>query len=154
MKKITSVSVLPDILHALFDKNDMVQTMRQYAVWDCWDDVVGPTIAHKAQPEGIRNGILFVTVTSSVWMQELSFMKDMILEKLNKKMDTSMINDLRFKIGKIPIPPHADGATALPPLENEDLAKIEQATSSIQDQEIRHSLQNLFAASVRKKKQS
>ena len=41
-----------------------------------WTDIVGEGIARRTSPGAFRDGILFVKVTSSTWVQELEFMKD------------------------------------------------------------------------------
>ena len=38
----------------------------EYSVWPIWNEIVGNTIARNAQPEKIRNGTLFIKVSSPV----------------------------------------------------------------------------------------
>ncbi|HYY24156.1 MAG TPA: DUF721 domain-containing protein, partial [Candidatus Udaeobacter sp.] len=77
-------------LAAVLDKSlkrlELSARLDEYGVWPIWNDVVGKPIARNAQPEKIRNGTLFVKVTSPVWMQQLQFMKEMIAEKLNQRL--------------------------------------------------------------------
>ncbi|MFH1215815.1 MAG: DUF721 domain-containing protein [Pseudomonadota bacterium] len=63
-----------------------------------WNELVGPDIAQYAQPHLIRKDILWVRVSDSVWMQQLQFLKMMLLEKLNLRLTKSRFVDLRFQL--------------------------------------------------------
>lgn len=66
-----------------------------------WTRAVGPQIARQTEPIRIRNGVLSVKVTTSAWMQQLQFMKDDIIEKVNKAGPPQKINKIRFSIGEV-----------------------------------------------------
>src|ERR1041384_5925149 len=81
---------------------DLAPRLDEYGVWPIWREVVGRTIARNAQPEKIRNGTLFVKVSSPVWMQELQFMKEMIAEKLNQRLqNNAAVKNIFFMVGRI-----------------------------------------------------
>jgi Zn-ribbon-containing, possibly RNA-binding protein and truncated derivatives len=91
---------------------DLAPRLDEYGVWPIWREVVGKMIARNAQPEKIRNGTLFVKVSSPVWMQELQFMKEMIAGKLNQRLNGEIVKNIFFMVGRIdeaeqtrPIPP-------------------------------------------------
>ena len=92
-------------LGAVLDKSlkrlELSPRLDEYGVWPIWNDVVGKPIARNAQPEKIRNGTLFVKVTSPVWMQQLQFMKEMIAEKLNQRLKSQIVKNIFFVIGRI-----------------------------------------------------
>ncbi len=50
-----------------------------------WERVVGSTMAERSSVERFHNHILYVGVTNSVWLQELSLNKPLILERLNRE---------------------------------------------------------------------
>ena len=72
------------------------------AVWDFWDRVVGESLASNAQPAAFKQQILVVHVSSSVWLQELHFQKNDLIERLNQAAGTKVVEDIRFKIGPLP----------------------------------------------------
>ena len=74
--------------------------MNVYRVWDFWDDVVGAAIAERAQPQRVQEGVLVVQVTNHAWMQELQFLKDDIRSRLNQRIGTPLLSDLRFVLGR------------------------------------------------------
>jgi predicted nucleic acid-binding Zn ribbon protein len=100
-KKKTTPEEVGTILERLFTRLKLGGKMKQYQIWDVWDSVVGPHLALQAQPHKIRNMVLWVNVSSSTWMQELEFMKHLIIERLNEHIGEKVINDLRFRIGEI-----------------------------------------------------
>ena len=89
------------ILERLFSSLNLGIRVKQYQIWEVWDSVVGEPIARKAQPHQIRNMILWVTVSSSTWMQQLEFMKQLIIDRLNERIGEKVIKDIRFRIGEI-----------------------------------------------------
>ncbi|MGH7782854.1 MAG: DUF721 domain-containing protein, partial [Candidatus Binatia bacterium] len=81
------------VLDQSLKRFDLSQRLDEYGVWPVWNDVVGKTIARNAQPEKIRNGTLFVKVASPVWMQQLQFMKEMIVEKINQRLNCAAVKN-------------------------------------------------------------
>jgi predicted nucleic acid-binding Zn ribbon protein len=75
--------------------------VKQYRIWDVWNSVVGEAIARQAQPQQMRAMVLWVTVSSSTWMQQLEFMKRQIIERINERVGETVISDIRFRIGEI-----------------------------------------------------
>ncbi len=116
-----------------------------------WDQAVGERIAENTVPESMRRGVLFVNVASSVWMQQLHFLKDEILEKVNNELDSTRIKEIRFKIGKTPgsAPKTPE---MLPALDKKEMAEIEKQSSSIEDADLRRSFQHLMATHFKNRK--
>src|ERR1041385_3715100 len=89
------------VLEQSLKRLDLAPRLDEYGVWPIWRDVVGEAIARNAQPEKIRNGTLFVKVSSPVWMQELHFMKEMIAEKLNHRLPGDLVKNIFFMVGRV-----------------------------------------------------
>lgn len=118
-------SPVADVLGDVLQRVDPEKQMRAYRLWSFWNDEVGATIARRAQPARVRNGILFVTVATHSWMQELQFMKDTIRDRLNARLGAPLIRDIFFVSGGVdaggesdPAPASVDKVEpgALPPL--------------------------------------
>ncbi len=92
-----------DVLNHSLKRLDLTPRLDEYGVWPIWNDVVGTAIANNAQPEKIRNGTLFVKVTSPVWLQQLQFMKEMITEKLNQRLKNEVVKTIFFMVGRVDI---------------------------------------------------
>jgi len=120
-----------DILSDVLKRVDPEQQMRTYSIWNFWAEEVGELIARRAQPSHFRNGILFVTVATQSWMQELQFMKETIRERLNARLGAELVRDIFFVSGSITAPTSVDPAEkplrgrtlmALPPIADPTLA--------------------------------
>jgi len=64
-----------------------------------WAEVVGTTVAAHARPTGINRGILWVATSSSVWAQELSYKRHLILQKLNHQFSDRVPNKSGHELG-------------------------------------------------------
>ena len=149
-KKDSQVDRLSAVLSQSLKRLDLSSRLDEYGVWPIWNDVVGKTIAKNAQPEKIRNGTLIVKVTSPVWMQQLQFMKEMIVEKLNQRLKNDTVKSVFFLVGKIDatdveIPAESTPANDPPRQVNEDFLL------SIEDPEIREAFRKLLKSYARRK---
>lgn len=124
-------SKVVDVLSDVLKRVDPEQQMRVYSIWNFWADEVGELIARRAQPSGFRNGILFVTVATQSWMQELQFMKEKIRERLNTRLGAELVRDIFFASGTIKATPQDEphetpvsgrALVALPPIADPTLA--------------------------------
>jgi hypothetical protein len=90
-----------EILGALLPHLPIAGRMQEYRVWEVWDEAVGEAIARKARPTRIQHGRLFVTVSNSVWMQELQFSKARMKEAVNRKLGEPVVKDIFFVVGRV-----------------------------------------------------
>jgi hypothetical protein len=147
-----SIDRVGEVLGNSLKRLDLSSRLSEYGVWPVWDEVVGKTIALNAQPEKIRNGTLFVKVTSSVWMQQLQFMKEMIAEKVNHRLNREVVKNIFFVVGRIDSP---EAAETVPPASTPALhqePKIdEQFLESVSDPELRQAFKRLLKSYSRRR---
>lgn len=151
-KKVPPIESVGAVLEQSLKRLDLAPRLDEYGVWPIWRDVVGRTIARNAQPEKIRNGTLFVKVSSPVWMQELQFMKEMIAEKLNQRLqNNAVVKNIFFMVGRIEEtePPVAAAETAAAE-ENFDHPVNQEFLQSIKDPEIRAAFAKLLKSYARR----
>jgi predicted nucleic acid-binding Zn ribbon protein len=149
-----SIDRVGEVLGNSLKRLDLSFRLSEYGVWPVWDEVVGKTIAANAQPEKIRNGTLFVKVSSSVWMQQLQFMKDMIAEKLNQRLNREVVKNIFFVVGRIDSPGPAEKATeASTPVVQEDPKTDPQFLESVSDPELRQAFKKLLKTYSRRRGQ-
>jgi len=96
--KKETLTPLKDIISSLLKDTDLPFNPADAKIWSVWEEAVGKGIACHARPVWIRNGCLRVNVSDSVWLQELEYVKETIMEKLNGKVGRSAVKkiDLRF----------------------------------------------------------
>ena len=65
-----------------------------------WNNLIDPTIAAHAQPMSINKGTLFVTVDSSVWLDEIvRYRRKEILDRLQNSFGKDTIARISFRVG-------------------------------------------------------
>jgi predicted nucleic acid-binding Zn ribbon protein len=65
-----------------------------------WRHLIDPTIADHAQPSGLAKGTLFVTVDSSVWLDEIvRYRRKEILGRLQNSFGRELIQRISFRVG-------------------------------------------------------
>lgn len=114
-----------------------------------WNRAVGPQIARQTEPTRFRQGVLYVTVTTPAWMQQLQYMNDEILEKVNSLDPGQKIAKIRYAIGQVT--PHAERAETLQDtpldenkLRDRDRRLIAEHLSSIQDEELKEAIRRVM----------
>lgn len=68
---------------------------------EAWRSAAGEIIARSTRVGLIRRGALEVLVANSALMQELTFQKSALLEKLKRLLPDEKFTGLRFKVGAI-----------------------------------------------------
>ena len=151
-KKSLPIETLGSVLEQSLKRLDLAARLDEYSVWPIWNDVVGAVIARNAQPEKIRNGTLFVKVSSPVWMQQLQFMKDMIAGKLNHRLKSEVVKNIFFMVGRIDGPVESPELTEQP--EGNSVAEVQLNDGfleSIADPEIRAAFKRLLKSHSRRR---
>jgi predicted nucleic acid-binding Zn ribbon protein len=64
-----------------------------------WPELVGGLIAAEARPVAERGGVLTVSCSSAVWAAELDADSQLILERLNERLESGQLTRLRCVIG-------------------------------------------------------
>ena len=80
-------------------------------VFAWWAKSVPSRIVRNARPVFLKNGLLTVHVTSSVWAQELHYMRQDLLKRIQSAAPKGKIKDIRFKVGKLPDLPASSAPT-------------------------------------------
>lgn len=128
----------------------LADRLREADIWRVWPEVVGPAISSRAQPLRIINGTLTVAVSSGPWMQELTFLKGMIREKVNLQLGGEVVKEIVLKSGRVE-------KAAQPPEDEEPRKKrltahqqvfIDEQCAAIADPDIRAEFAALMRANL------
>ncbi|MFN8390701.1 MAG: DUF721 domain-containing protein [Bdellovibrionota bacterium] len=88
------------ILDNAFRSPVIRKKVEEYAAFPYWEQIVGEQIAAVAIPEKISRGkVLRVRVLDAVWAQELSLMKQQIIEGIHRFGRGAIVEDVKFTIG-------------------------------------------------------
>jgi predicted nucleic acid-binding Zn ribbon protein len=146
--------LLGEILPETLKKKALHLPMKDRPLIDAWNRAVGFQIGSKAQPDRLRDDVLYVRVATSVWMHELQFMKQDIIAKLNGILKGSPITQIRFFIGEVEAPT-AKREQPVPLADVGDLkpgeAKfIDDAVADVADPELRDVVKRAMIQSIRR----
>jgi predicted nucleic acid-binding Zn ribbon protein len=141
----------PQPLHSILEKTlkalEIDVPLKTYSILGAWNEIVGESVAEHSQPRSIRNRILFLDVSHSTWMQQLQFLKPTLLEKINAFLGKPLIQDIRFKLGKISRTMPASTKTHSledQKLDKATLKRIESLLEEIGDEEVRKSMREVL----------
>jgi len=70
-------------------------------VWNVWKGIVGDAVAENAHPAAFKADLLVVHVSSSPWLQQLHFLKEDIIIRLNQALKKELVRDIKFRIGPL-----------------------------------------------------
>jgi len=85
-----------DVLKNLLRDRGLEEGVRRHSALLGWEEVVGRRIAGRARPREMRGKTLFVEVDGSAWIQELTFLREEILEKLNRRVGGDALDRIIF----------------------------------------------------------
>ena len=74
-----------------------------------WADIAGVDVAKNSHPAQIQGDTLLVTTRSSAWSQQLSYLTEELLARINARLPDSDISRVRFRVGKLPVPSRRPG---------------------------------------------
>lgn len=126
-----------EILFSALKKRGMSANLQENKLFTLWPKAVGAKIAAQTQPDGWRAGTLFVKTTSSIWVQQLHFMKEEIRQKMNELAGKAAIRDIHFAVGFTPVSSKAghSGANRII-LKDSDKKMIAECTDKLADREL------------------
>jgi len=144
------------ILDRVLEGHGVERNVREHRIVLDWKQIVGERISARTWPDGLRNGVLWVRVANSAWLQELSFLKDTMIQRANEIVgDPPLVRDVRLHIGARQQSDSDDVVAALSlrmfkprrrrvykptPATGAVLAQIEDDAAHVEDDELREAI--------------
>jgi len=95
---------LAQLMETVLRGTGLQKRFAEYQAVEVWEQVVGRAVAEQAQATVIRDGVLFVDVKSSVWMQELQLLRVDIVERLNAHLGKPFVKSMVLSMERSPYP--------------------------------------------------
>jgi len=154
-RKGTSIPrLLGEILPETLKKKALYLPTKDRPLIDAWNRAVGSQIGSKAQPDRLRDDVLYVRVATSVWMHELQFMKQDIIVKLNGILGGNPVTQIRFFIGEVEAPPAKREETAqladARDLKSDEKEFIDGTIADVTDPELREVVKRAMIRSIQR----
>ena len=84
----------------VLEQRGVASEVREQRLVTEWEDIVGERVAVRAWPDGLRQGVLFIRVSNSAWLHELSFLKEAILASANRMAGPpTLVKEVRLHLG-------------------------------------------------------
>lgn len=155
-KKIQSrFHSIGEILFSSFKGKGIAAKIEEIALMKLWPDAVGQKISLQTQPDCLKNRILFVKTTSSVWVQQLHFMKEEILQKLNELAGKNAVKDVRFSVDYKLTQTTTDvniSSVKKTLLKERDKKMIAECTASLADRELAVIFKRVMQAEINRRR--
>ncbi len=146
-KKMPRPLAVGDLLAAVLSGTPAERRLGEGKIWLVWDAAVGKQIASKARPVSFRDGTLTVAVINASWMQQLSFLKKQLMEKVNGRLGEELVSEIYLKAGRVkasfPRPEPEKKSTRQ--LTEDENRRIAEQTESVRDPELREVFARLLA---------
>jgi hypothetical protein len=129
------------ILSGLAKRLGLEPRLLEFRLQRHWHEIIGEPIAAHTWPAQVRFKKLYLIVENSVWLQQLTFLKPTLLDKLNAHAGAECVTEIVLRVGEIP--PQTGDSSSTPsadrksPLTETAQAEVSSHTTSIQDPGIR-----------------
>ena len=87
---------LKKVLKKTIENSGFKNAILQENAVSAWSDVVGKNISEISKATSVDRGVLFIKVESAAWKQELYMQKNEIINKINKKIGSKAIKEIRL----------------------------------------------------------
>ena len=147
-----------NILSAFWRNNTPDAVANWFRVLSIWPKIAGINITKRARPLKIAGKTLYLTVETSAWMEELKYIKEDIIKKINKELQDTIVEDIVFRLGKIthaqktPAPTRRSNSNPLlgnahpTQLSQKELDNIDRLVILVKDEELKETIRMAIIA--------
>ena len=96
-RKWDTSSKLSEVMLEILRENDLGKKMLENRAISLWQVIIGPTVAHATKDVYIKDGVMFVHLTSSVVRHELIMLRGKIMQRINEAVGQNIITDIVFR---------------------------------------------------------
>jgi predicted nucleic acid-binding Zn ribbon protein len=95
-KRTSNQSTLGEVIDKLMKAYRLDGKLKEMDVIQAWGEMMGLAVANRTKNIQIRNKTLFLTMDSAVMRDELSYGKEVIIQRVNEKAGFEMITNVFF----------------------------------------------------------
>lgn len=93
-KRLNDNLKIKDVLKEFVNKNNLQDGLNKVDVKDAWENLMGKGVNNYTTSVSLKNNTLYVTLSSSVLREELSYGKEKIINMLNEELGKELIEKL------------------------------------------------------------
>jgi len=88
-----------EVIQSIVDKISYMNGFKKAWLEKRWIDLVGEEAGKHSRPYRVEKDILFVSVDSSVWNQQLFMNRSNLIDKINNNFARKIVEDVKCQIG-------------------------------------------------------
>lgn len=93
--KRKNTQTIGEVLRDFFEDNtELYEKMMEIRVQRAWGEVLGPMVMQYTRNIYVRDGVMYISLTSSVLRSELTLCRDRLVKSLNQYAGSAVIRDL------------------------------------------------------------
>ena len=89
------------VLAGLAHRYGLGTKLLEYKLHQHWEGIAGAAVAAHTRPDTIRFKKLYLIVENSVWLQQLTFLKPALIERVNASAGHQVVSDIVLRVGEI-----------------------------------------------------
>ena len=155
-KRRRNLEKMGDFLPKALKRKKILLDLIDHRILEVWNRAVGPQISTHTNPFKFKNGTLFIHVSDPAWMQQLRFMKQEIMDKVNLEWEKEEIKNIYFSIGDIHHTPAKTADRPIDfdryPLKERDKRLIRENLSQVNDEELKEILEKVMKKEIIKRR--
>jgi predicted nucleic acid-binding Zn ribbon protein len=152
-----NLSPLASILDDIAQRFGLSVRLLEHRLQRQWPTIVGEHVAAHTRPESIRFKKLYVIADSSVWVQQLAFLKPSLIASINTAAGHPIVADIVLRVGEVEHQmPRDDGESSsrltkrqpAHSLSPESLAEVSRHAEAVEDPDIRAHLTEVMVRAL------
>lgn len=96
MNIMGNIEDIDSVLKKVISELKLSDKINKAKLFNHWEDIIGEEISKKAKPKRLKKGLLYVSVTTSTWANELNLMSGQIIRKINSYIGEDIVKEIRF----------------------------------------------------------
>ncbi len=155
MKKDNKIQSLGTILQGLINGGGLPIDPVIPQVIELWSEMIPEALRPYTCLEGLKEGTLQVVVSNPAAAQQFQFLKEPLRQEINRRLNQTLINEVRLKTGDLPPQEQGWNETKknLPgtprTLSRKEKKSIHRMSQDIKNPELRDRVQSLMEKSLR-----
>ena len=126
--------------------------LMKYSLWDNWKKIMPKTVSDHTTPVRWNNNVLVVGTTTSTWVQELTYLKPELLDRIKRYQPKLKIKDIYFETGHTIFDntKEARQERKKQQLSDDSKKRINEWTKDIDDDDLKNSIQNALVSVLKR----
>jgi len=155
MKPDKKMQSLGTILQGLINNGGLPIDPVVPQVIELWSEIIPEALRPYIYLEGFKDGTLQVVVSNPSAAQQFQFLKESLRQEINRRLNQTIVKEVRLKTGQLPPPDLGRNETGKNPpgnprsLSRKEKKSIQQVSQDIKNPELRERVQALMEKSLR-----